>query len=33
MLHPFVPFVTEEIWQKLPGHKKGELLMVEKWTS
>jgi valyl-tRNA synthetase len=31
MLHPFVPFVTEEIWQKLPSHKKGELLMVKKW--
>lgn len=27
-LHPFVPFVTEEIWQTI-GHK--NLLMVEKW--
>ncbi len=28
MLHPFMPFVTEEIWGKL-GNK--NLLMVEKW--
>ncbi len=27
-LHPFAPFVTEEIWQ-LSGHK--NLLMIEKW--
>ena len=41
MLHPFMPFVTEEIWGKLPalprrsskGAKAGKpnLLMIEKW--
>ena len=28
MLHPFMPFITEEIWQSL-GEK--EMLLVEKW--
>jgi len=28
-LHPFMPFITEEIWQKLPGT--GEALMVAQW--
>jgi len=30
MLHPFMPFVTETIWQRLP-HKKNSLLMIEPW--
>lgn len=29
MLHPFMPFITEEIWQKLPHQ--GESIMVAPW--
>ena len=29
LLHPFMPFITEEIYQRLPKH--GEALMIEKW--
>jgi valyl-tRNA synthetase len=28
LLHPFMPFVTEELWQALPGEKVGESIMV-----
>ena len=31
-LHPFMPFVTEEIWSILPTQDKN-LLMVENWPS
>jgi valyl-tRNA synthetase len=31
MLHPFMPFITEEIWEYVP-HAKG-LLMVEPWSN
>ena len=31
-LHPFIPFVTEEIWSMIPK-KDNDLLMVEKWPS
>jgi valyl-tRNA synthetase len=30
LLHPFVPFVTEYLWQKLPN-KKGESIMVNSY--
>jgi len=32
MLHPFMPFVTEAIWQKLPRYdKKEQILMIAEW--
>ena len=34
LLHPFMPFVTEAIWQELPTHLKDkEILMVSKWPT
>jgi len=33
LLHPFVPFATEEIYQKLPLKNKKQTLMVEEWPS
>ena len=32
MLHPFMPFITEEIYQKLPN-KKEKSIMLEKWPT
>jgi valyl-tRNA synthetase len=28
LLHPFMPFLTEEVWQQLPGEKEAESIMV-----
>ncbi len=30
-LHPFMPFVTEELWSLIPEGKNGRMLIVEKW--
>jgi len=32
ILHPFMPFITEEIYQQLPIKNKQDCLMVETWT-
>jgi len=32
LLHPFMPFITEEIWQSLP-EKETDLLMVAPWPT
>jgi len=32
LLHPFVPFVTEAVWQQLPRTKE-KLLINAKWPS
>ncbi|HXK31903.1 MAG TPA: class I tRNA ligase family protein, partial [Candidatus Paceibacterota bacterium] len=31
IMHPFIPFITEEIYQTLPIKNKKECLMVENW--
>ena len=33
LLHPVVPFITEELWQKLPGRHAGELLITAAWPT
>jgi valyl-tRNA synthetase len=33
ILHPFMPFVTEELYQSLPIKNKKQCLMIEEWPS
>ena len=33
VLHPFMPFITEEIWQQISERKLGDSIMVEAWPS
>jgi valyl-tRNA synthetase len=30
VIHPFMPFITEEIWQRLAERKEGESIMIER---
>jgi valyl-tRNA synthetase len=31
LLHPIVPFITEAVWQKLPGRESGEFIARASW--
>ena len=33
LLHPLVPFITEELYQKIPGLKRGDSLCLEEWPN
>jgi len=32
LLHPFMPFLTEEIYQRFPLEKKEQTIMIESWN-
>lgn len=32
ILHPFMPFISEEIWQNMEKRKEGESIMIAEWT-
>ena len=33
LLHPFMPFITEEIWQSLPHEGEAEAIMISQWPA
>ncbi len=33
LLHPFMPFITEDLWHRLRPRAKGEACMISKWPS
>src|SRR5207248_11444339 len=33
LLHPVVPFITEELWQKLHGRQSDDLLAIAPWPT
>ena len=33
LLHPFMPFITEELWQNLVPRKEGETIMLQTWPT
>ncbi len=33
VLHPIMPFITEAIWQKLPGNDEGTSIMISSWPA
>ena len=33
LLHPFMPFLSEEVWHLLRGRKEGEDIIIAKWPS